>query len=46
MTEEYRMRETELTSHLDGYLTGEITAAGRLISQIREMISSNRAVSL
>ena len=40
------MRETELTSHLDGYLTGEMTAAGCLLSQIREIMSSNRAVSI
>ena len=46
MTEEYRARETELTSQLDSYLTGEMTTAGRLLSQIQEMMSSNRAVSI
>ena len=45
MTDEYRARETELTSHLDGYLTREMTTAGRLISQIQETISSNQVVS-
>ena len=46
MTEEYRQREAELTSHLDSYLTEEMTTAGRLISQIKELISSNRVVSI
>ena len=44
--EEYRVRETELTSYLDGYLTGEMTTAGRLLSQIQETMSSNQAVSI
>ena len=46
MTEEYSARETELTSHLDGYLTGEMTNTGHLLSQIQEMMSSGQAVSL
>ena len=45
MTDEYCVRETELTSQLDGHLTGEMTTAGRLISQIQEVVSSNRVVS-
>ena len=45
MTDDYRARETELTSHLDGYLTGEMTTAGCLISRIQEVMSSNRVVS-
>ena len=46
MTDEYRTIETELTSHLDGYLTGEMTTVGHLLSQIQEVISSGRAVSI
>ena len=39
MTKEYRLREVELTSHLEIYLTGEMTTAGRLLSRIQETIS-------
>ena len=45
MTDDYRARETELTSHLDDYLTGEMTTAGHHLSRIQEMLSLNRAVS-
>ena len=45
MTEEYRVRENEITSHLDSYLTQEMTTAERLISQIQEVMSSSPAVS-
>ena len=46
LTDEYCARETELTSHLDSYLTGEMTSAGCHLSHIQEMMSSNRAVSI
>ena len=46
LTVEYQARETELTSHLDGYLTREMATAGRQLSQIEETMSSSRAVSI
>ena len=46
MTSEYHGRETELISHLDGYLEGEMTTARRHLSHIQEIMSSNRAVSI
>ena len=44
MTDEYCTRETELTSH-HGYLTGEMTTAERLLSQIQEVTSLSPVVS-
>ena len=43
--QEYRKRESELTAHLDTTLTGEITAAGSVMSQLSRVMSSNEPVS-
>ena len=45
-TEEYRNRESELTAHLDNSLTGEMTAAGSVMSRLSRVMSSNEPVSV
>lgn len=42
--EEYKNRESKLTTRLDTTLTGEMTATGSVMSQLNRVMSSNQPV--